>query len=73
MQYLVFPDYWEVGAGPEPVCGPLEAADARTAYHDAMARNLYPAGVAFGLRVVGPYDMWSPICERQITGGGGVS
>ena len=66
-RYVIYPDYWEFGAGSEPVRGPIEASDARTAYHEAIRKNLYPAGVTFGLRVIGidQRDMWSAARERQ--------
>ena len=74
MRYLIFPDIWEAGAGSEPMRGPIDASDARSAYHLAVARGLYPAGVTFGLRVIACEEdgtgnararLWSPALEHR--------
>lgn len=62
-QYLLYPDVWEPCAGPEPVLGPIEAPDARSAYHAAVRMGCFPAGPVFGVRAVrcdgGGLDVWN--------------
>ncbi len=52
MQFRIHPDRWRLGLGPQPSLGPIEAPDAKSAYHTARDRGLYPAGETFGLKVV---------------------
>ena len=69
-QYRLYPHVWESCAGPEPVLGPIEAPDARSAYLAAVRAGHFPAGPVFGVRAVrsdgGGLDVfWSPPQEAR--------
>ena len=69
LRFRIYPDRWEMSAGPEPMLGPIEAPDARSAYHTARDRGMYPAGVAFGLRAVALDEYGRLAPERGVWGG----
>ncbi len=69
LRFRVYPDHWEMSQGPEPMLGPIEAEDARSAYHQARDRGMYPAGVTFGLRAVALDEFGRLAPERGVWGG----
>ena len=69
MQFRIYPDYWEMSAGPEPSLGPIEASDARSAYREARDKGMYPAGMTFGLRAVALDEYGRLAPERGVWGG----
>ena len=73
LQFRIYPDYWEMSRGPEPMLGPIEAEDARSAYHQARDRGMYPAGVAFGLGAVALDEFGRLAPERGVWGASTVA
>ena len=69
VSFRIYPDHWEMSLGPEPMRGPIKAPDARSAYHAARAKGMYPAGVAFGLRAVALDEFGRLAPERGVWGG----
>ncbi|MHB1787601.1 MAG: septation protein SpoVG family protein [Acidimicrobiales bacterium] len=69
MQFRIYPDRWKMSLGPEPMLGPIEAEDARSAYHEAKDRGMYPAGVTFGLQTVALDEYGQLAPERGVWGG----
>ena len=69
LRFRIYPDHWKLANGPEPSLGPIEAPDARSAYHAARDQGMYPAGQAFGLRAVALDAFGQLAPERGVWGG----